>query len=74
MSIDVTTISVAIHRPNSNPIFGEQTIRVSLNDEGSGAFFSIEDHHGNSIDMDMDEIEQLVVEARTLYNQPKVVR
>lgn len=41
MTRKITAITYAIHAPDESPIFGEQTIHVSADDEGAGMFLVI---------------------------------
>ena len=66
-----TPIAVAIHRPGDNPIFGESSILVAVDDEAAGPFIALT---ANSADgestmrLDPDELEQIVVVARELVD------
>jgi len=41
MSLQQTPITIAIHHPNQSPIFGNNTILVTMHDEGAGSFFEV---------------------------------
>jgi hypothetical protein len=64
----ITPIQYAIHRKGESPIFGEDTIKVSLQDNGAGHFITLEsvnpssystDDYPNMLVMDFKEIEEL---------------
>jgi uncharacterized protein YlxW (UPF0749 family) len=67
MSYRATTISVHITRTGQHPVFGEG-ILLTLDDEGGGAFLEIKstDDDGGKIRLELEELEQLVIEARKL--------
>jgi hypothetical protein len=44
MTKSVTTIlTIAVHSPNSNPVYGAGTLHVSLDDEGDGVYITIKE-------------------------------
>jgi len=62
-----TTLKIAIHRDESNPVFGENTIQLEICDEAAGPFFKITTvENGNHIFLELDQIEVIVSKARTL--------
>lgn len=64
----ITPIKVALHRKADNPIFGENVIHVSVEDEAAGPFIVIESNAGyaDGLRIDSDELEAAVVAARQL--------
>ena len=64
----ITPIKVAVHRKDDNPIFGENVIHVSVDDEAAGAFIVLESNagHEDGLRIDPDELEAVVVAARKL--------
>lgn len=64
----ITPIKVAVHRKDDNPIFGENVIHVSVDDEEAGPFIVLESNagHADGLRIDQDELEAAVVAARQL--------
>ena len=65
-----TTISVAVHRAEINPIFGEGVTRVSLDDETGGPFvvlrqYDVELENGE-IRLDIEELRAVTAAAEKL--------
>lgn len=72
MKPQLTITSLAIHRPGINPVYGEGVTHVSLADESAGFFLEvkqIEGHGEQSIRLDPDELDLLVVAAKKLLHQ-----
>jgi hypothetical protein len=72
----ITPIKVAVHRKDDNPIFGENVIHVSVDDEAAGPFIVLESNagHADGLRIDQDELEAAVVAARQLiagFQNPK---
>lgn len=64
-----TTLKIAIHRDESNPVFGDNTIHVEVFDEAAGPFFKITTlDNGNHIFIEIDQIEEIVSRARMLID------
>ena len=68
--IKTTTISVAVHRAEINPIFGEGVTRVSLDDETGGPFVVLrqyEDELGNGeVRLEIEELRAITAAAEKL--------
>jgi hypothetical protein len=64
-----TPLSVSIHPSDQNPYYGNG-LRLSIVDEGGGAFLEIEAVDAalapKTLRLDLEELEQLVVAARRL--------
>ena len=60
----------AVHRDDSNPIYGEQTTHVSVEDEAGGAFIVLRqfsDHPKlGEVRLEMDELETILRVSRRL--------
>ena len=70
-----TILSVAIHRPCDNPIYGECVTTVRVEDEAGGAFIAIRQNERpgvaeGEIWLDSEELELIVNEARRMLLQP----
>ena len=64
-----TPISVAVHLKAHSPIFGDQVTTVTVDDEAGGPFLVIKqstDSGMAELRMDMEELEAVVVAARSL--------
>lgn len=67
----ITPISVAVHRRRDNAIFGENSLRVSVEDEAAGTFIILASNgcsEKGEVRIDMDELEAVVVAARGLIS------
>jgi len=64
----LTPVAIAVHLASSDPIFGEQTIHVSIEDDGGGPFVALRDlsNDGGSIRLDLEALEAATVAARHL--------
>ena len=61
----VTTTAVAIHPQGVSPIYGEGITRLELDDEGGGPFLLLR-QEDQTLRMDLEELEAIVVAAREL--------
>lgn len=74
----VTTIlTVAIHVEDESPVFGENTVHVSLEDLGAGRFISIKQLGGGELEpgvvfLDFEEFDRINEAIETLKGQPGV--
>lgn len=66
----ITPITVSVHRKGDNPIFGENVIHVSVEDEGGGPFIVLDSNEGkeDGLRIDMDELEAATAAARQLIS------
>ena len=64
----ITPIKVAVHSKDDNPIFGENVIHVSVDDEAAGPFIVLESNEGmkDGLRINMDELEAATAAARKL--------
>lgn len=66
----VTPLAVAVHRRKDNPIFGESTVKVFLDDEAAGPFIVLEgepnEHDNGQVRLDMDQLDVITAEAHKL--------
>ena len=63
-----TTLKVAVHREDVNPVFGEGVTYVSVDDEAGGPFLVIEQEDG-SIRLDYEEFVAVAEAVKTLMHQ-----
>ena len=63
-----TTISVSVHPPHENPIFGELVTRVTIEDEAAGPFIILSSNAETEVGLRLDpkELEAVVRVARDL--------
>jgi len=61
-----TTIAISVHAIGDNPVFGESTITVSIDDDGGGPFISLFQPSGGNIDLDYEQLLLVVDAARML--------
>lgn len=69
MKLKKTMVSVAIHRDDESPIYGENTTVVSLDDEGAGQFVTIRQTaqlHSSEIRLDPEEVPVVLDAAQKL--------
>jgi hypothetical protein len=64
----ITPVKIAVHRIDDNPIFGENVIHVSVDDDSGGAYIVIEANEGqmDGLRIDLDELEMVLVAAKIL--------
>jgi hypothetical protein len=66
-----TLTAIAIHREDTNPVYGEETTIVRIEDEGGGPFFILSqssDDGERSIRLDYDEFKLISQSAEILLN------
>ena len=68
-----TTLKVAVHREDVNPVFGESVTFVSVDDEAGGPFLVIEQHDDvartGAVRFDYEEFLAVAEAAKTLMHQ-----
>ena len=68
-----TTLKVAVHREDVNPVFGEGVTFVSVDDEAGGPFLVIEQHDEDvrpgTVRFDYEEFMAVAEAAKTLMHQ-----
>ena len=68
-----TTLKVAVHREDVNPVFGEGVTFVSVDDESGGPFLVIEQHDDiarpGTVRFDYEEFLVVAEAAKTLMHQ-----
>jgi hypothetical protein len=70
-----TTLKVAVHREDVNPVFGEGVTFVSVDDEAGGPFLVIEQHdddggsESGKLRFDYEEFMAVAEAAKTLMYQ-----
>jgi hypothetical protein len=74
MTKPVTTIlTIAVHSPNSNPVYGAGTLHVSLDDEAGGVYITIKELSDGSeqgvVRIDPDEVPIVFETAMKLLAQ-----
>lgn len=76
MKYKATTIAVAVHPENENPIYGDSVIHVLLEDEAAGAFIVLEQNTDDTVKprirVELEELELIVETARRIINGSKV--
>lgn len=55
----ITVSSYAVH-PKGESLFSENSYTVSRDDEGAGEFVTITDGQGNTIRVDLDDVDDLL--------------
>lgn len=65
-----TPICISVHRETENPVFGETSTKVCLEDEAGGYFFSLEQWADNiapgKIRVDVEELNEIVLAVQDL--------
>ena len=73
MKYKTTILQVAIHREESNPIFGEGNTYVSVDDEAGGPFLTIQQTEdvmeNGKVRMDYEEFMAVAEAAKMLMHQ-----
>ncbi len=70
----ITPVAMAVHRPGTNPIIGEDALRIELADEGGGPFFLITSADmlkDRSLRVDYEELGALLEAAKRLMEASK---
>ena len=69
----ITPVSVSVHLKTDSPIFGECATRVSVDDEGAGAFIRLQQTHDSTekgtISVEFEELELIVRAAKELISK-----
>jgi len=68
-----TIMTVSVHRPDVNPVFGHGVTHVSIDDEAGGSFIILTQFDDNiepgKVRLDLDELEEIIEVARELLKQ-----
>jgi hypothetical protein len=71
----MTPITIAIHKENDSPVFGETATHISLEDSGAGCFLKItqfpDTSASNEINLEFEELELLTQAAEKLRENLK---
>jgi hypothetical protein len=63
MVYKTTTLMVAVHPEDDNPVFGERATHIRVEDEGGGSFLVISQSHDNiqpgEIRVDFEELTKI---------------
>ena len=79
MAIKTTIIEVSIHEESENAVYGEGVIKMRLEDEAAGGFFSLRqdrDDLKQKVEMTIEEIRVVHLNASDMleaYNQNEKV-
>ncbi len=72
MKYKQTIITISVHPEGVNPVFGEGSTHISLNDEGGGVFLQMSQSDDNSengvVRFDPDEWDEINAAVKTLLN------
>jgi len=70
VKLKATPLTVAVHYEKDNPVFGESTTHITLEDEAGGAFIILKQCHDQiepgQVRLDMDELELICKIARKM--------
>ncbi len=65
-----TTLSIAVHRADANPVFGEGTTHVSLQDDAGGPFIELPQFDygldAGHVKFDLEELVEITEVAKRL--------
>lgn len=71
----MTTLEISIHPENENPVFGNGSTLIRMDDDGAGSYLVIkqetDDYGSNEIRLDFEEVEKLV-EAVNILKKGRV--
>jgi len=66
----ITPIGMAVHLPEESPIFGEQTLKVRIEDDAAGPYLVLRQCGGEiepgEVRLDLEELEAVLRAARRL--------
>lgn len=72
MKYKQTILTISVHPVRVNPIFGEGSTHITLNDEGGGVFIEMSQSDDNTengvIRLDPDEWDEINAAVKTLLN------
>lgn len=78
MKYTSTILSIAVHPENDNPVFGEGSTHIRIEDEAGGPFIvlsqSRDDSQSGEIRLDFEEVEMITDVIYTLKTQPVIQR
>lgn len=66
--LQVTITQFSIHRKNENPIYGEDVIRVNLEDEAAGFFITLSQPTNTDMRITIEELELIAQEAKKMVD------
>jgi len=72
MKYKQTIITISVHPENVNPIYGEGSTHISINDDGGGIFIQMSQADDNTengvVRFDPDEWDEIDAAVKTLLN------
>jgi hypothetical protein len=70
MKYIITPTKFSVHHAGDNPIFGDSVTTIELMDEAAGVFLEITNlHDGNSIRLDIDELNFITEHVNKIKEQ-----
>lgn len=72
-----TILTISVHLTSENPVFGENTTHVSLDDDAGGMYLKLtqcnDDSTSGEIKLDLDQWDTINKVVEELRSQPTVV-
>lgn len=72
MNYHMTIVSIALHPPGVNPVYGEEVTRISLANEGGGYFFElsqVKDQGEQTLRLQHQELAALAAAGQRMLEQ-----
>ena len=70
----ITPIKYALHKKNESPIFGTDTIHITVNDDATGYFYTIEQVCPELTTDDMLGVGKMTLDTEEIYAIADLVR
>jgi hypothetical protein len=67
--LHVITTAMSTYRNGDSPIYGETALTISVQDDAGGWYFEIEQHDGQKIKIELDELRALLKCAEKMAKQ-----
>ena len=76
IKLEATSITTSVHHEEDNPVFGESSTHITIDDEAGGPFIVLKQCHDyikpGEVRLDMNELELICKVARKMVkNYPK---
>lgn len=67
MTLQITPITLAIHKESESPIYSEGVLQIALQDDGGGYYFLLT-QDSDKINIELDELKKCVAAAEFLLS------
>ena len=70
----ITPIKYALHKKDESPIFGTDTIHLTVNDDATGYFYTIEQICPSNVDDDSLGVGRMTLDTEEIYAIANLVK